>query len=147
YQPDRFPRQVAALPGALSDYFHRSVAPGGLDLSRIGYEYQVTGLCSVPGQGAVHVLYKALPTTGRTDTLSLWLRPYDGQTPVEPGRLYLATDGETPMPMLIWREGDMVYYLMGDQMSNVEQAATALHAPGNPTPAPGNPAPADHRGA
>jgi hypothetical protein len=129
YGVERFPTEVSALPGALADYFDRPVQGRGLDLSRIGYDYQVTGLCSIPGRGAVHVLYTAKPETGRSGTLSLWIRPFNPTVTgeLEGDRLYRAVSPDPAKPMLIWREGDLVYYLMGDRAGDVERAANTLH--------------------
>ena len=126
----RFPMQVEALPEALADYFHASLADLSLDLSRIGYRYRATGLCSAPGPGAVHLTYAALSAADdQTPGLSLWIRPDDGRLSLEEGRLYLASHDDTPA-VLIWRRQDMVFYLMGDDPGSVDQAVAILRTRG-----------------
>ena len=45
--------------------------------------------------------------------------------PIEPDRLYHA--GElAAFPMVFWRSGTMIYYLVGDEPRSVERAADSL---------------------
>jgi hypothetical protein len=52
----------------------------------------------------------------------------DSSLNIEEGRVYTAADATQPHPTLLWREGEMVYYLVGDAMPNVQQAATVLRS-------------------
>ena len=124
---DRFPTQVKTLPGALRQYFNGAAdSMPTLDLSVLGYQYERTGECRVPGGGAVHVMYQARPGVGHDDALSLWIRPDDGRLELTPGRLYVAADERAAHPLLIWQHGELVYYLAGDSMRAVERAANHL---------------------
>jgi len=115
------------LPEALARRFHGQVA-GGLDLSSIGYHFDRVGRCTVPGTGSVHLIYRAMAETGRQDAISLWIRPADEEFAVEPGTLHVR-GAERAHPVLIWRQGEMVYFLTGDGLGPAKQAATALGAP------------------
>lgn len=123
---DKFPQDLDALPGALSSYFQQPIDENALNLSALGFEFDMAGLCLLPGKGSVHVVYKSQAPTGQIDTLSLWLRPYDDQSTIEPGRLYKTADATDNFPMLVWRQGDMVYYLVGDSYDTVERAFDAI---------------------
>lgn len=126
FRKDEFPQDVQALPAAVNR--HIGNTPNHpLDLSRIGYRYDVAGVCTLPGQGSVHILYRATPESGHRDRLSLWIRAADEHAPrVEPGRVYVVADTSQPHPMLLWRDGDLLYYLMGDAGERVQAAAAAL---------------------
>jgi len=119
---EQFPQNLAVLPGALSDYFHQPINEEALNLSSLGYEFDVAGMCVIPGKGAVHLIYQSKAPTGQAETLSLWLRPYEQGSRIEPDRLYKADEAQKSYPMLVWRHADMVYYLVGDSHDAVERA-------------------------
>jgi hypothetical protein len=123
---DKFPQDLARLPGALSEYFHESIDPELIDFSGLGYEFDMAGLCILPGKGAVHMIYKSQPDTGHSDMLSLWMRPYEEGSGIEADRLYTTADPRENFPMIVWRHGDMVYYLVGDTYDTVERAFEAI---------------------
>lgn len=127
YNTIKFPTQLQALPGALDSYFSNHFNASAFDLRDIGFDYVRTGECRVPGNGAVHVLYRATPESGRYDTLSLWIRPYDGQiAEMDEGKLYVAANESASHPLLMWRHNNMAFYLVGDTMQSVETAAARL---------------------
>ncbi len=119
---DKLPQNLTELPGALSEYFHEPINPEVLDFSELGYEFDVAGLCLIPGKGAVHVVYQSKASTGQTDSLSLWMRPNEEGTSIEPDKLYASKATEETYPMVVWHHGDMVYYLVGDNHETVERA-------------------------
>ncbi len=123
---DRFPQDLKQLPGALSEYFNQPVDPEVLNLSPLGYEFSVAGLCVVPGKGAVHMIYKSKAPTGQIDTLSLWMRPFEEGSGIQPDRLYTVADPQENFPMIVWRHGGMVYYLVGDSYDTVQRAFQAI---------------------
>lgn len=123
---DKFPKDIKALPGVLSDYFDQSVSADVLDLSSLGYRYDMAGICIVPGQGAVHLIYQSTAPNGSHNSLSLWLRPFEQGSGIQPDRLYTAAEPKSNFPMLVWRHGNMVYYLVGDSYDAVEQAFDAI---------------------
>ncbi len=123
---EQFPQKLDELPGALSSYFHQPVDEDALNLSSLGYDFDMVGLCILPGKGSVHVIYKSQASTGQADTLSLWLRPFEAGSGIEPGRLYKTANPQENFPMLVWRTGDMVYYLVGDSYDAVERAFDAI---------------------
>ncbi len=121
------PTNIAALPGTIDDYFGDTAGQidSALDLSVLGYTYEQVGTCSVPGRRSVHVVYKAAPDSGRTGSISLWIKPDTGKAPITPGVLHTA---ETPSgnPVLLWKRDGRVYYLVGDARDDAQQAAQML---------------------
>lgn len=122
---DQFPQNLSQLPGALSEYFHEPVDPELLDLSGLGFEFDIAGLCVIPGKGAVHIIYKS-QNPGQADSLSLWMRPFEQCSGIEADRLYTVAEPQENFPMIVWRHGDMVYYLVGDSYDTVERAFEAI---------------------
>lgn len=132
----RFPQNLTQLPGALSDYLHTTIDPKTLDLSALGYHFDAVGLCILPGEGSVHMIYQTQATDPNTEpkSLSLWLRPYmlDGSNgpsdmpTLEEDKLYASPATDTAHPMLVWRHGKMAYYLLGDDYATVEEAFHAI---------------------
>lgn len=122
---DQFPQNLTKLPGALSEYFHKPIDPELLDLSALGYEFDMAGLCLLPGKGAVHIIYKS-QAPGQADMLSLWMRPFEEGSGIEADRLYTTADPQENYPMVVWRHADMVYYLVGDSYDTVERAFEAI---------------------
>ncbi|MEM9020732.1 MAG: hypothetical protein AAGC44_09225 [Planctomycetota bacterium] len=123
---DRFgdPESVQALPGHISDYFKRSADGMNLDLSRVGYRYQMTGACSLPSSGAIHLVYRKLGDPSKA--MSLWLSPDDGSVAIEPGRLYVEAGDNLDHPVVLWKDNGMVYYLVGDSLEDTHKAVDAL---------------------
>jgi anti-sigma factor RsiW len=126
YGIDQFPQDLTALPGALTDYFKQPINAQALNLSSLGYRFDVAGLCVIPGKGAVHLIYQSKAPTGQAETLSLWLRPFEEGSGIEPDRLYKTASPQENFPMLVWRHGEMVYYLVGDSTDAVERAFDAI---------------------
>lgn len=126
---DQFPQNIEALPVALGGFLGEQPTPG-LDLSALGYEFQAVGECNVPGDKSVHLIYRARGDNSGSDTLSLWVRRYSGSPRVDPDRLYVVTDAGTTEPLLVWRQGAMIYYLVGRSLGRVESAANRLRVSG-----------------
>lgn len=117
---------VQLLPGKISDYLHRSADGLNFDLSRIGYDYQMTGACSLPGSGAVHLVYRHHDQPSRA--MSLWLRPDDGAVKIQPGRLYVEAGDNLDHPVILWKANGMIYYLVGDSLEDTHKAVDMLRA-------------------
>jgi anti-sigma factor RsiW len=99
------------------------------DFTSFGYTFEGADPCPVPGGLTMHLVYRA--TGGKLeDTISLFVQLDDNQVKIEPDRLYTAVDGTQPHPILIWRTGGMVYYLVGDAMDTVENAEKIVRARG-----------------
>lgn len=123
---EQFPQNLTQLPGALSEYFHKPVNPKVLDLSSLGYDFEVAGLCILPGKGSIHVVYKSQAPTGQIDTLSLWMRPFEAGSNIQPDKLYASKATQETYPMIVWRHSDMVYYLVGDDYDTVQRAFDSI---------------------
>ena len=121
------PNTLMELPDVLKKYFGVQLTGPSLDLTALGYEYQGAGRCSVPGQ-SVHLVYQSTTNHDRPDTLSLWVRPYTGAPAIDPGTVYTVTGPVASFPVVLWRRGDMIYYLVGDSFENAQSIAQALSA-------------------
>jgi hypothetical protein len=128
YGVDQFPQNLTELPGALSEYFHQPIDPQVLNLSGLGYTFDVAGLCVLPAKGAVHMLYQPQTPTDQSDSLSLWMRPHDEVSIIEADKLYASPATETEHPMIAWRHGSMDYYLVGDDYETVQEAFDAIRS-------------------
>lgn len=115
---------LETLPGKLSDYFRQSSDGMNLDLSRVGYDYQMTGACSLPGSGAVHLVYRHHDNPNRS--MSLWLKPDDGALKIEPGRLYVEAGDNLDHPVILWKSNDLIFYLVGDSLEDAHLAVDEL---------------------
>lgn len=118
-----FPADVDQLDDALVEHVDVAMRDAALDLSSLGYDYRIAGLCPVPGNEAVHVVYQN--PEGRT--LSLWIKPYDGQPTLDPGVPYFPPSEHTDHPMVVWRQDNTVFFLVGDRAEDVERARPAIH--------------------
>lgn len=123
-----FPQDLKALPASLATYLGGGTTPG-LDLSSIGYEFYAVGECNVPGKQSVHLIYHAKDDPTGHDALSLWVRRYSGSPAIEANRVYYVEDAG-PNPLILWRQGGMIYYLMGNSLVNTDQAMQKLRLVG-----------------
>lgn len=112
------------LPDQIAKRFHASQVPS-LDLSPLGYTFDQIGTCSIPGRGAVHLIYTANPQAAHRDRVSLWIVEDQGNLNIEPGIIHTA-GSLREHPVLVWRKGGMIYYLTGDQPRQTEQAARMI---------------------
>jgi len=126
-----FPQNLKDLPESLKQYLGGRPTPG-LDLSAIGYEFYAVGECNVPGKKSVHLIYHAKDDPDQQHALSLWIRRHTGSPDIEADRPYLVTGPDTSIanPIILWRKGDMIYYLVGDSLGNVGRAASVLRLAG-----------------
>ncbi|MEL7086898.1 MAG: hypothetical protein AAGL98_00400 [Planctomycetota bacterium] len=122
-QTELFPAELDQLDESIARHVGPQIGGAALDLSSLGYDYQVAGLCPVPGDNAVHVIYKSADDRA----LSLWIKAYDGKPTLDPGVPYIPPQEHSGRPMMVWREADMVFYLVGDVMDDVKQAQPAIH--------------------
>ncbi len=129
-QADRFPKQVEALGDVVVERLGPAATGLPLDLSSVGYDYRLAGLCTAPGTGAVHVIYAgpADELTGQRPMLSLWIKAYDpaADPDIEPGQKYNAVEGSVAHPTLVWRDESLIFFLVGDAPRQVEQAQQVL---------------------
>ncbi|MEO1237538.1 MAG: hypothetical protein AAFX76_12190, partial [Planctomycetota bacterium] len=118
YANELFPATMSGLDRALADHVGPEIEAASLDLSSIGFDYRVAGVCPIPGKDAVHLIYE----NPQGQSLSLWIKGYDAEPVLDPGVPYFPPQGHTAQPMVVWREGDMVFYLVGDTMEDVQRA-------------------------
>ena len=127
-----FPATLDGLDPVLAELVDASAAGASLDLSAAGFDYALAGVCPVPGDDAVHLIYTAAEPDDagppdRRAALSLWIQHDPSRTDLEAGVPYVAADADHPHPMVVWRERDTVFYLVGDSMQDVERARPLVH--------------------
>ena len=123
HRVDDFPQDVKALPGVVEHEVGSAVP--SLDLSSLGYRFDRAGMCNLPGSGSAHLIYIA-DSGDRGDAISLWLRHYTGSPAIDADTLYHVTSTDVAHPMLIWRDANTIYYLVGDGGDAVDQVADYL---------------------
>lgn len=114
------PRVHDGLPEAASAYLGAGASVP--DLSAMGYAFAGAGPCSIPGGKTLHVLYRSAGST-----VSVFIQPDEGQLAIPPDRVVSAAGPTAEYPLLIWRTGGLVYYLIADSF---QTAARASHAMG-----------------
>ncbi|MEM9348529.1 MAG: hypothetical protein AAGB26_18320 [Planctomycetota bacterium] len=114
------------LPGVLGDYFDTSADKLSLNLDGIGYEYQLTGTCSMPGSGAVHIVYHKQDNPEQS--ISVWIVAADNAKfgKLEEGRVYSEVGDNLLKPVIFWRDGGLLYYLVGDSIEDCDKAVQQL---------------------
>lgn len=126
HRADHFGTQIADIPGKVAEKFEMSQTIPVLDLSSLGYAFAGAGDCAAPGSPAVHLVYHADAGPG---AISVWVRPAaERDRDIEAGKLYAAAPGKDQHPLLMWRRGEVIYYLIGDDADKVREAARLLAA-------------------
>lgn len=126
-QHERFgeAKDLEHLPGKIGDYFKTSTDGMKLNLSGVGYDYKLTGACSLPGNGAVHIVYRHHDDASRA--ISLWIKPAkDEHDKLKEGQVYSIGGGDPLHPVIFWRQGDLMYYLIGDSLEDCDKAVKEL---------------------
>lgn len=113
------------LPGKLSDYFNTNTDMLSLNLDGIGYDYQLTGTCSMPGSGAVHIVYHKHEDPKQS--ISVWIVPTKPEhDKLEEDRVYSEVGDDLLRPVIFWRDGGLLYYLVGDSIQDCDKAVQQL---------------------
>ncbi len=118
-----FPRNVAGLNRHLGESLDMDAEGLRLDLSDIGFHYRGAGHCIAPGPGAVHLVYG----NNSGQSLSLWLRTDDGTLSLDEEFVYGApADSPHSGRLRVWREGNMLLYVVGDRAEDVQNTVPQL---------------------
>ncbi|XAM00871.1 hypothetical protein OT109_05690 [Phycisphaeraceae bacterium D3-23] len=128
-ESDRFGHGVDELPTTLDDYFSRSVDGVAFDLSAVQYDYQLAGVCNIPGSGAVHLVYRHHDHPERA--MSLWIVPANEEITrnMQQGRVYVETATGLDHPVILWEDNGLIFYLVGDSLEDVQHAVETLRPP------------------
>ncbi|MEO0476414.1 MAG: hypothetical protein AAF085_10675 [Planctomycetota bacterium] len=124
--PDQFGgKDFEQLPGKLGDYFNTDVDKLSLNLDGIGYDYKLTGTCSLPGSGAVHIVYHKQDNPDKS--ISVWIVPTKPEhDKLQEGRVYSEVGDDLLRPVIFWRDGGLLYYLVGDSLEDCDKAVQQL---------------------
>jgi len=113
------------LPGKLRDYFNTDANNLALNLHGIGYDYQLAGTCSLPGSGAVHIVYRKHDNPEKS--ISLWIVPAKpAHRELAEGRVYTEVGDDLLRPVIFWRKDGLLYYLVGDSIEDCDKAVQQL---------------------
>ena len=113
------------LPGKLRDYFRTDANMISLNLDGIGYDYQLTGTCSLPGSGAVHIIYHKHDKPDQS--ISVWIVPAKPEhNMLTEGRVYSEVGDNLLRPVIFWRDAGLLYYLVGDSIQDCDKAVQQL---------------------
>ena len=135
--------EVRTLPAAaglmpeLQPWMQRQIdgEAAALDMTGMDFGFVKAGACPVPGEAAVHLIYRN-NQPGRTDHLSLWVQAFPADAAattsgasllgLQPGKVHTIFPLHSDHPMLVWTDGERVYFLIGDAPGAVQQAAEHL---------------------
>ena len=65
--------------------------------------------------------------TSGGDAVSLWIVEDKGQLDAIPPGVIHTAGANRPHPVIVWRQGGMIYYLTADSLDRAERAAHMLH--------------------
>lgn len=119
-----FPRSVEDLGPAVEKFMAQPVLTP--DLASIGYEFAGAGPCHVPGGQTLHLLYQSTDTG---DFISLFVQQPPWKIEVDDGHQAIGAGPDADHPMLIWRAGTVMYYLVCDDFGACEKAAKLMGRP------------------
>ncbi|MEM9251672.1 MAG: hypothetical protein AAGB29_04915 [Planctomycetota bacterium] len=122
-KPEAVPEDSDLLKADLAARFGSS--PESMDLSSLGYRIGDTGICYVPGVGAVHTVFVA-DSNDRSDSVSVWVIGHDPERALKLGKLYEVIDNKHPHPMVMWTDGKLDYYVVGDDYDAVSAVPAIL---------------------
>ena len=98
------------------------------DLRPIGFAYIGAGPCAKAVDADVHLLYRSVsPPT--SDTLSIFVQPFNNQVAVPEGKAYWAQPPDSAYPVLVWHKDNLVFYIVGNAADAVESAGRLMHVP------------------
>jgi len=123
------PSSADALDQAIATRLDAPVS--GLDLSGIGYRFVKVGHCTIPSRESLHLIYEAInPSDDRPHRISLWVAPHTGERSngLAPGKVHRLELPGSDLPLVLWSDGRMNYYLVADTHLDAEAAADALRA-------------------
>ncbi len=122
---NRGPVTLEQMPNLIQEQLGSQSYPT-LDLSGIGYQFLKAGPCTLPGNKAAHLIYQAAPHTGRHDAISLWITADNGSMKIASDVVYGIRGKEYAHPIMIWRHGGLLYYLVGDSYPDMKQVYLTL---------------------
>lgn len=119
-----FPRELKDLGPAVRQYLGDG-APSP-DLTHIGLDFAGAGPCEIPGGRTLHWLYRS--RNAPPVNVSLFVQPFAGQVSFGPDKAVEVAGPTEKHPMLVWRDGKFVYYLVGDDFGATSESAKVLGA-------------------
>jgi anti-sigma factor RsiW len=118
----RFPRVLAELPPVVREHLGAS-APVP-DLAPLGFDFAGAGACQLPGGTTLHILYRARDNRARH--VSVFAQHFTGQVEVSPKGVLLLAGPDAAHPLLCWREGTTLCFLIADDVESFVGARRVL---------------------
>jgi anti-sigma factor RsiW len=119
-----FPQQPDAVTQELMRVLHTPTPPP-VDLRGAGFELVVAGRCVLPGRDSVHLVFRRSRADGMAESLSVWMTPYRGQGELPEGRVLCVTSDRRE-PVLVWRQGEVVCYVVAESDHSAWDVSRAL---------------------
>ncbi len=123
---------VAEVEATARDYLSGAGLPS-LDLSRFDYRFREAGECTIPGRKSVHLIYEKIEpkADGQRMSASLWITGVNefaskGGKTMQPGILYREVDQQTGQTMWLWTDGQMDYFLIGEDREGLRAIGEAM---------------------
>ena len=118
---------------AASELLEATVGGGAkaVDLIEFGYRFGGVGKCGVPGAGAsVHLMYSPLDWVEGGASVSLFVQAFTSSRDIADGaRRLLECRGKGRAPILMWRSGDLIYYVVSPSATARDTVGAAMGAP------------------
>ena len=97
------------------------------DLSSIGFRFIGAGPCPASRFSTIHLLYRSTKPLGLA-AVSLFVQVDAGQFPsLKVDHVYRVSSPTSPFPMLAWRSGKVIYFLLADDERTEAGALQSLH--------------------
>ncbi|MEM6553383.1 MAG: hypothetical protein AAF750_14800 [Planctomycetota bacterium] len=133
---ERFPETLDGLPAAIASVVGGPLEGVQMDLSDLGLVFTAAGVCPVPGENAVHVIYHGESADGSVEkpvAVSLWVRPMRrGDERLQTGSVYATQAGveglQSERMVLTWVRGGYRYYMVSDSMDLGLRATRGLQS-------------------
>ena len=116
-----FPRSINDLGPAAEKFMSQPVLTP--DLTSIGYEFAGAGPCHIPGGLTLHLLYRSTETG---EFISLFSQKPPWKVELADGHQAIGAGPDADHPLLIWRAGDVMYYLVCDDFGACQKAVELI---------------------
>ena len=101
--------------------------PGVPDLTAVGFRFVGAGPCPAAKFQTIHLLYRSARPAGLA-AVSLFVQADAGQFPeLKGGHVYRVSSSTSPFPVLAWRTGTVIYFLVADDEQAESSVLQTLH--------------------
>ncbi len=123
-----FPHEIGSLAPVVREFIgHDAMTP---DLSSLGYFFEGAAACTVPGGKTLHLLYRTSDVPAQH--VSVFAQDDQGQLDAAPDKVFVLSGDGSGHPILAFRDGVTVYYLIADNYASLRSTCDRI---GHPAPA------------